>query len=124
MAKDHKRLGDLLLEEKLISPEDLSRAVTQQRKSGQLLGATLVQLGLVAETDMLDCLHRQLGLPLVDLASLDIDESTVALIKEDVAKKYLAQYVAIFEWTHNLKRFTGDLLRAMLTPAPGTTDST
>ena len=95
MAKDHKRLGDLLLEEKLISPEDLSRAVTQQRKSGQLLGATLVQLGLVAETDMLDCLHRQLGLPLVDLASLDIDESTVALIKEDVAKKYLALPIAI-----------------------------
>ena len=46
MANDHKRLGDLLLEEKLITAEDLSAAVAAQRKNGQLLGATLVQLGL------------------------------------------------------------------------------
>ncbi|HEY6866821.1 MAG TPA: ATPase, T2SS/T4P/T4SS family, partial [Candidatus Eisenbacteria bacterium] len=90
MPKEHKRLGDLLLEEKLITPEDLSTAVAEQRRTGQLLGATLVHLGLIAEDVLLDCLHRQLGLPLVDLAGLDIDESTVALIKEDVAKKYLA----------------------------------
>ena len=90
MPKEHKRLGDLLLEEKLITPEDLSAAVAEQRRTGQLLGATLVQLRLIAEDVLLDCLHRQLGLPLVDLAGLDIDESTVALIKEDVAKKYLA----------------------------------
>jgi type IV pilus assembly protein PilB len=95
MPKDHKRLGDLLLEEKLITAEDLSTAVAAQRKNGQLLGATLVQLGLVAEPVLLDCLQRQLGLPLVDLPSLDIDESTVALIKEDVAKKYLALPIAI-----------------------------
>ena len=95
MPKDHKRLGDLLLEEKLITAEDLSAAVAAQRKNGQLLGATLVQLGLVAEPALLDCLQRQLGLPLVDLPSLDIDESTVALIKEDVAKKYLALPIAI-----------------------------
>ena len=45
MPKEHKRLGDLLLEEKLITPEDLSAAVAEQRKTGQLLGATLIQLG-------------------------------------------------------------------------------
>jgi transposase len=37
-----------------------------------------------------------------------------------VAKKYLSQYVAMFGWAHNLKRFTGDLLRAMLRTAPST----
>ena len=95
MPKEHKRLGDLLLEEKLITPEDLSAAVAEQRRTGQLLGATLVQLGLVAEDVLLESLHRQLGLPLVDLGGLDIDESTVALIKEDVAKKYLALPISV-----------------------------
>ena len=95
MPKEHKRLGDLLLEEKLITPEDLSAAVAEQRKTGQLLGATLIQLGLVNEEALLQSLQRQLGLPLVDLESIDIDESTVALIKEEVAKKYLALPIAV-----------------------------
>ncbi len=95
MPKDHKRLGDLLLEEKLITPEDLSAAVAEQRKTGQLLGSTLVQLGLVAEQTLLQCLHRQLGLPLIDLSTVTVDESTIALIKEEVAKKYLALPVAV-----------------------------
>src|SRR5882672_1396941 len=95
MATDHKRLGDLLLDEKLITADDLRAAVTQQRKSGQLLGATLVQLGLVAEDALLQCLHRQLGLPLIDLSTITVDESTIALIKEEVAKKYVALPIAI-----------------------------
>jgi type IV pilus assembly protein PilB len=95
MPKEHKRLGDLLLEEKLITPEDLSAAVAEQRKTGQLLGATLIQLGVVREEALLQSLQRQLGLPLVDLASVEIDESTVALVKEEVAKKYLALPIAV-----------------------------
>ncbi len=101
MSKEHKRLGQLLLEQKLITPEGLEQAVAEQRKTGQLLGATLVKLGLVSEEALLDCLHRQLGLTLVDLASLDIEESTVALIKEDMAKKYLALPIAV-EGRNNL----------------------
>ena len=101
MSKEHKRLGQLLLEQKLITPEGLEQAVAEQRKTGQLLGATLVKLGLVSEGALLDCLHRQLGLTLVDLASLDIEESTVALIKEDMAKKYLALPIAV-EGRNNL----------------------
>ncbi len=44
-----------------------------------------------------------------------------------VAKKYLWQYVAMFQWAHNAKRFAAELLRAMLTPAakpPGTAGGT
>jgi len=95
MPKDHKRLGDLLLEEKLITKEDLSAAVAEQRKSGQLLGSTLIQLGLVTEDTLLQCLHRQLGLPLIDLGSVTVDESTIALIKEEVAKKYVALPITV-----------------------------
>ena len=60
MAKEHKRLGDLLLEEKLITPEQLEKAVVEQRRTGQLLGATLMGLGMVTEEVVVQCLQRQL----------------------------------------------------------------
>ena len=90
MAKEHKRLGDLLLEENLISAQDLQTAVEEQRKTGQLLGATLIQLGLITEDVLLEYLQRQLGLPLVDLNEVVVDEQVLQYVKEDLARKYLA----------------------------------
>jgi len=88
MAKEHKRLGDMLLEDNLITPDQLAVAVAEQRRTGQLLGATLVRLGILAEHDLLQCLHRQLGLPLVDLNDMLVDESVIQHVREDLAKKY------------------------------------
>jgi type IV pilus assembly protein PilB len=90
MAKDHKRIGDLLLDEKLITSEQLAAAVDEQRRTGQLLGTTLVEMGLVSEAVLLDRLRQQLGVTLVDLASTVIDESVLAHVTEDLAKKYVA----------------------------------
>jgi len=88
MAKEHKRLGDLLLEDKVITPEQLAQAVTEQRRAGQLLGATLMRLGMVTEDALVHCLQRQLGLGLIDLNEVVVDEQALALVKEEVAKKY------------------------------------
>jgi type IV pilus assembly protein PilB len=90
MATEHKRLGDLLLDQKVISHADLVEAVAEQRRTGQLLGATLVRLGKITEPVLLSTLQSQLGLPLADLNEVVVDEQTVALIKEEVAKKYVA----------------------------------
>ncbi|HKQ57279.1 MAG TPA: ATPase, T2SS/T4P/T4SS family [Candidatus Eisenbacteria bacterium] len=89
-AREHKRLGDLLIEAKVISPQDLADAIAQQRKSGELLGATLMRMGLVTEDVLLKQLQLQLGLPLVDLTEVTADEQALALVREDVARKYLA----------------------------------
>jgi len=88
MAREHKRLGDLLLEQQVITPDELAAAVTEQRKNGQLLGATLVRMGVVTEETIVRCLQRQLGLALLDLNDVVVDEQALALVKEDVAKKY------------------------------------
>ncbi|MGH7741720.1 MAG: type II secretion system protein GspE, partial [Candidatus Eiseniibacteriota bacterium] len=88
MAREHKRLGDLLLEQQVITPDELAAAVTEQRKNGQLLGATLVRMGVVTEETIVRCLQRQLGLALLDLNDVGVDEQALALVKEDVAKKY------------------------------------
>jgi len=95
MAKEHKRLGDVLLDERLITPQQLADAVAEQRRTGQLLGATLIRLGVITEELMLKHLQQQLGLPLLDLNDVVIDEAVLALVKEDVAKKYVAMRISL-----------------------------
>jgi type IV pilus assembly protein PilB len=90
MARDHKRLGDLLLEKKLITEETLATAITEQKRSGQLIGTTLIKMGLIAEEALLSLLQEQLSLPLVDLRAVVVDEQVLACIREELAKKYLA----------------------------------
>jgi type IV pilus assembly protein PilB len=95
MARDHKRLGDLLLEEKLITPADLQGAIEEQRKTGQFLGATLVKMGLVEESQVLHALQSQLGLPILDLNETPIDEQVIQYVTEELARKYLAMPVEV-----------------------------
>jgi len=95
MAKDHKRLGDMLLEENLITAADLQTAIEEQRKSGQLLGATLIALGLISEDALVRLLQRQLHLPLVDLNDLVVDEAVIHHVKEELARKYLAMPIEL-----------------------------
>lgn len=90
MANEPKRLGELLCDRGLLTPEGLEHAVSEQRRTGQVLGAVLVRMGLVTEKDMLEALHRQLGLPLVDLDTTAPDELALGTITEEVARKYEA----------------------------------
>ncbi len=95
MAKDHKRLGEMLIEAKLITENDLERAIAEHRRSGRLLGATLIAMGLVKEEAVLEVLQVQLGLKLIDLTDTVVDEQALSRIKEEVAKKYGALPVEI-----------------------------
>ena len=90
MAKDHKRLGEMLVDAKLITLQDLDSAISEHRRTGRMLGATLIGMGLVSETDVLGVLQAQLGLRLVDLNITSVDEQAVNRIKEETAKKYTA----------------------------------
>jgi len=95
MTRNHKRLGDLLLESELITPEQLDAAVSEQRRTGQLLGATLVGMGAITEMVLLQHLQQQLGLPLVDLNKAVIDELAIQRVHEEVSRKYLALPIEI-----------------------------
>ena len=59
------RLGEILIERKLISEEDLERALELQKERGDKIGKTLVHMGFVAMRDVLAALADQLGVPLV-----------------------------------------------------------
>src|SRR4029077_1774268 len=61
----YQRLGEILIERKKIEPEDLERALELQRERGDKLGKILVDMGLIAQRDVLAALSDQLGIPLV-----------------------------------------------------------
>ncbi|HUK65104.1 MAG TPA: ATPase, T2SS/T4P/T4SS family [Dongiaceae bacterium] len=90
MTHEHRRLGDLLVGENVITPQDLGDAIEEQRRSGELLGATLVRMGLVTENQLAKALQVQLGLPLIDLDQVPADEHALALVTEELARKYMA----------------------------------
>jgi MSHA biogenesis protein MshE len=61
------RIGDLLVEHKVISEEQLKKALADQKTSGRKLGKVLIENGFVEEEKMLDFLSRQLQIPFIDL---------------------------------------------------------
>lgn len=68
MARNKKRLGELLLEQKLISEEKLEQVLKEQEGNKERIGETLVRLGLLSEEDLMKALSRQLGLPYLSLS--------------------------------------------------------
>src|SRR3990167_7292989 len=82
------RLGELLVREKLITPEQLKKAIEEQRTTGGRLGYNLAKLGYIKEKDLTTFLSKQYGIPSVDLATTEIDPEVIKLIPEDVANKY------------------------------------
>jgi type IV pilus assembly protein PilB len=83
------RLGDLLLKERLITKEQLDKALQEQRASGNRLGYSLVKLGFVQETEITKMLARQFRMPAVDLSRFEVDPKIVKMIPADIALKHL-----------------------------------
>ncbi len=90
MAKEHRKIGDILVSAGLISPEQLTEALATQKKTGALLGEILVGEGVVSEHSICEALHSQLGLPVVNLEDIEVDDRALALVREDLAKRYHA----------------------------------
>jgi len=67
------RLGELLVAEGLVSPADISKALTFQKQFGGRLGSILVRLGSVSEESLLPVLSRQLGMPLLSPADWPVE---------------------------------------------------
>src|SRR5881628_3776532 len=82
------KLGEILVRENLISPQHLRQALDYQREHGARLGYNHVKLGLVSDDTITAILSRQYGIPAVNLELVDIDDSVLRLIPQEVAQKY------------------------------------
>jgi type IV pilus assembly protein PilB len=82
------KLGEILIRENIITPQQLKEVLEYQRLNGGRLGYNLVKLGLVSEEVLTAALSRQYGVPAVNLSSIEIDDSVVRLIPREVAQRY------------------------------------
>ncbi|MFW1586092.1 GspE/PulE family protein [Vibrio parahaemolyticus] len=89
-----KRLGDLLVEEGIVSEDQIQQALSAQRSTGQKLGDALIDLGFITEKQMLEFLSQQLGLPLIDLGRAPMDADAVQILPEVHARRLRAMVVA------------------------------
>ncbi|MDW2127102.1 MSHA biogenesis protein MshE, partial [Vibrio sp. 2033] len=89
-----KRLGDLLVEEGIVSEDQIQQALSAQRSTGQKLGDALIDLGFITEKQMLEFLSQQLGLPLIDLGRAPVDADAVQILPEVHARRLRAMVVA------------------------------
>jgi type IV pilus assembly protein PilB len=84
-----QRLGDLLVKEKVITPEQLEQAMKAQKESpNSRLGGILVKLGFLTDEDVTNFLSRQYGVPAINLSFFEIDSAVVKLVPHDTAKRY------------------------------------
>jgi type IV pilus assembly protein PilB len=82
------RIGELLLKEKRITPEQLQEALNYQRTNGGKLGFNLIKLGYVKDDEITALLSKQYGVPSIALAQFDVDASVVKLVPAETAQKY------------------------------------
>ena len=81
------RIGDLMINEGLISAAQLETALKEQKIRGTKLGETLIALGYVSQEDFSNILSTQLGIDTVDLRKEGLDDNAVKLVSEDLMKK-------------------------------------
>lgn len=82
------RVGDLLVEEKLITSEQLDCALNEQKKTGGKLGKVLVSLGFIEEAILLTVLSKQLDIPFVDIKKFSYQRNDVRSLKETIARRF------------------------------------
>ncbi|MCA1799206.1 MAG: GspE/PulE family protein [Xanthomonadaceae bacterium] len=84
------RLGDLLVQHKVIAEQQLQQALAEQKKSGRKLGKVLIELGLIDEDALLQFLAQQLSIQLVDLKHFQFRPDVVRSLPETHARRYRA----------------------------------
>ena len=82
------RIGELLLKEKRISPDQLQQALNYQKANGGKLGFNLVKLGFVKDEELTALLSKQYGVPSINLSQFEIDPAVIKLIPAETAQKY------------------------------------
>jgi len=88
------KIGQLLVNSRIISEDQLNEAIGLQRREGGRLGANLIKLGYITEEKLVSFLSKQWGVPAVNLSDYRIDPSVLKLIPYEIARKYLIVPVA------------------------------
>ena len=95
-----RRLPDMLLEQGLVTEEQLRECISVQRATGQTLPRILVERGYLSEEDLVVTLSEQLGIPHIRVANYNIPKEVLAEVPETLARQHIMLPISI----------TGDVL--------------
>jgi len=90
-----KQLGEILLDEGLVSEAQLLAALDEQGARNQSLGRTLVELGFLSEGQLVKALAEQVGMPFVDLDEYPVDRAAVSMVPAALCRRYTVLPVGI-----------------------------
>jgi type IV pilus assembly protein PilB len=82
------KLGELLLKENMVTPQQLQEALNHQKTHGGKLGKAFVTLGYVRDEEITSLLSRQYGVPSINLDHFEVDPAIVKIIPAETARKY------------------------------------
>ena len=82
------RLGELLIKEKLISPDQLQKAMESQKSGGGRLGANLTKLGFIKESELTSFISKKFGVPAINLSEFEISPEVISLVTKEVCLKH------------------------------------
>jgi type IV pilus assembly protein PilB len=111
IVKKRKSLGESLVEQKLLTEEQLQAAIHDSEQSGDPLRKTLVHKGLVTEDDICTFFEEQMGIPRIDLKNYLIDPKILAIVPELLAKKH--HLIPLFKTGDTLTIATADPLNVI-----------
>jgi type IV pilus assembly protein PilB len=83
-----KQLGQLLIDKKLITSDQLEKALAFQKEKGGLLGQILIELKMIGEQDLVMALADQYGFPYMPLENYEVNTEAIKILPEHVARQY------------------------------------
>jgi type IV pilus assembly protein PilB len=82
------RIGELLLREKKVSPQQLAQAQEEAKRTGKRLGVALTRLGYVKDQELTQIVAQQYSLPAINLSEIEIDPAILKLIPKEICGKH------------------------------------
>ncbi len=82
------KLGELLLKENMVTPQQLQEALGHQKMNGGKLGKAFVSLGYVRDEEITSLLSRQYGVPSINLDHFEVDPAIIKIIPSETSRKY------------------------------------
>jgi len=95
MASLKDRLQEILIRDKHISQEDLSKALAEQESAGGELSKILIKLKLIDENVLAQILSESLGLPQIKISRLKIEPDVLKIIPKEIAAKYQIMPISV-----------------------------
>ena len=84
-----ERLGELLVRDNVITPEQLKKAIEAQKQEGGRLAANLTRLGFIKESDLTSFISKKYGVPAINLDEFEISPEVVGLVSREVCAKHI-----------------------------------